>query len=501
MKKILFLALLLSVGLGTTAMADMVDNFDVAHDYVADGVTGTDWSGIMNAGNMSVGNTNDNPGYLTLDGTGNWNGNETTGPFIYKTVTGDFIAEVHQLVGVTSAGGLMVRLGGNLSLGGAGEDNMWLATWSSWDVGSIFWPTDNGSRPELDITWDGDETGGPAWNRVERQGANFYWSRSYDGVTWEALPSADPRMRSDMDVVSLQVGIIQSFGGAAIEYDYFNLIETPVALSGSTSVDEEGATSTTITVDLTGPAHTAPVNVVLREVPAGDPNDLLLDGVAGPLTLSFGIGETQKTFSVQAIDDELQEGPEAVKLSAEVSSTDSYYAAHPDTTWITVNVTDNDQGTLVIDQGDGLLVDEDVVLSDSFTVKLSLPLAAVGTVTVNITTDGQVDVSPTQLTFTDTDWNVPQPVTVTGADDEDLENDPHDGTISFSISSTDLAYAGYIEVPDITASVQENECGAWGYSEYDFNEDCVVNLMDLAELASQWSQCTVPYAEGCVDVR
>lgn len=499
MKKII-LSLVLLLCFGSTATADLIEEFDVAHDYVTDGVAGTGWSGIMNDDNMSVGNTTANPGYLTIDGTGNWNGNDTGGPFLYREVTGDFIAEAHQVLGVNSAGGLMVRLGGNLALGGPGEDNMWLATWSSWNVGSIFWPVDNGNRPELDITWDGDATGGPTWTRLERRGANFYWSRSYDGVTWEALPSANPRVRPDMDVPTLQVGIIHSFGGAAIEYDYFNLIETPVAFSGNTSVDEEG-TMTTITVDLTGPAPTAPVNVVLLEMNTGDPNDLLLDGALSPLTLSFGIGETQKSFSVQAIDDDLLEGPQTVKIAAEVSSTDAYYADHPKTTWITINVIDNDQGTLVIDEGDGVQVDEHQVLSDTFDVALSLPLNAAGTVMVNMATDGQVSVSPTQLTFTDLNWNVPQPVTVTGVDDAVLEEDPHDGTISFSVSSTDLAYVGNIEVPDLTASVYENDCGAWGYSAYDYNQDCVVNLADLAELASQWTQCTSPHAAGCIDVR
>ena len=211
----------------------------------------------------------------------------------------------------------------------------------------------------------------------------------------------------------------------------------------------------------------------------GDANDLLLNGLDKPLTLTFGIGETQKSFSVKAIDDEFQEGPEPVKIAAVVSSTDSYYANHPDTTWIIVNVTDNDQGTLVIDQGDGLLVDEDGNLIDSFTVKLSLPLAAVGTVTVQITTDGQV-VVPTPLTFTDTNWNIPQSVTVTGADDANLETDPHTGSLSFSIASADLAYAGETSFGH-QRGLQENECGAWGYTAFDYNEDCVVNLIDLAD--------------------
>ena len=67
-------------------------------------------------------------------------------------------------------------------------------------------------------------------------------------------------------------------------------------------------------------------------------------------------------------------------------------------------------------------------------------------------------------------------------------------------SSSDPAYEG-VTAFDVVATILENECGAWGYSDYDNNEDCVVNLVDLAQLTLGWMECTSPYAAGCIDVR
>ncbi len=498
MKKILFLSLLFCLAVCSTAMADLIDPFNAAHDYLTSGVAGTGWSGIMNVGNATILNASITAAdKLRITGVGNWGGTDASGPFLYKEVTGDFIAETKAGAEHFACAGLMVRLA-DVAAGGAGEDNMILAYWpvEFWNVGTIFWPTDNGARPEFD---NSGYNGGviPSYLRVERRGANFYWSRSSDGVTWQALPSANPRVRPDMNVATLQVGLIQNFGGWAeqdVDYEYFKLIEQVTAFSGTKKVTEGGA-AVTITVDLLGPAPTAPVDVVLTEVTAGDPNDLLINGLQSPVTLTFPAGVNQKTLTLQAMDDLLQEGPENVRITATVLSTDSNYAGHPGGS-IVVNVIDNEAG-LLVDDGDGVIVDENGTLSDSISMVLSTEPTA--DVTVTISTDGQTNVT-SPLVFTSANWNTPQIAIVKGVDDAILETDPHTGTLSFSASSSDPAYQG-VTAFDVVVTIKENDCGAWGYSRYDANRDCVVNLGDMAQLALQWMQCTFPNADGCVDLR
>lgn len=494
MKKLLPLTLLLCFVWNSTAMA-LIDNFDVAHNYLTDGPG--NYTGVLNSANASALNASINAaGKLYIVSTGSWGFADASGPFLYKEVTGDFIAETRMDTPVNleaNGGGLMVRLA-DVAAGGAGEDNMLLYWMPGWGVGSLFWPTDNNARPEYDITWEGENA--HSYLRVERRGANFYWSRSYDGVTWDVLPSANPMVRSDMNVATLQVGLVQAFGGgtASVQYHYFYLREKVATLSGALTVREEGATSTTITVDLIGPAHTAPVDVVITEV-NGDPNDLLLDGVESPLTLTFPVGTTQKTFTIQAIDDDLQEGPELVSITADVFSADSNYDSNYGNT-LKINVVDNEAG-LLIDEGDGLYVDENGTISDSFSIVLSTQPTA--DVIVTISTDGQINVT-SPLIFTSENWNTPQSATVTGIDDVVLETDPHTGAISFSAASSDPEYDG-VTAFDVEVTIAENECGAWGYSRYDANQDCVVNLGDLAQVASMWMRCTFPHVEGCLDAR
>ncbi len=42
-------------------------------------------------------------------------------------------------------------------------------------------------------------------------------------------------------------------------------------------------------------------------------------------------------------------------------------------------------------------------------------------------------------------------------------------------------------------------CGSWGYLPTDFNEDCFVDIDDLAVLANEWLMCTDPQGQGCVN--
>ena len=100
------------------------------------------------------------------------------------------------------------------------------------------------------------------------------------------------------------------------------------------------------------------------------------------------------------------------------------------------------------------------------------------------------------LVFEPGNYNVAQTVTVTAVDDDVLENDPHSTVIQHVVTSGDLSYNGY-EIDDVTVTIAENDCGAWGYRNSDVNTDCDVNLLDFAIMAADWLTCTTPYSEGC----
>ncbi len=91
--------------------------------------------------------------------------------------------------------------------------------------------------------------------------------------------------------------------------------------------------------------------------------------------------------------------------------------------------------------------------SDTYTVVLGQ--VPDGNVTVSLTVDEQVTVSPTSLTFTTSNWNVPQAVTVTAVDD-DLHELIHTGTITHTVSSSDPLWNGLIQEFVVTVIDNDN---------------------------------------------
>jgi V8-like Glu-specific endopeptidase len=91
--------------------------------------------------------------------------------------------------------------------------------------------------------------------------------------------------------------------------------------------------------------------------------------------------------------------------------------------------------------------------TDTYKVKLSQKPTA--SVTVTISPDSQETTSPTSLTFTTSNWNTLQTVTVTAVDDALLEG-LHTGTITHTTASAD----GFFNLGDswtITASIVDND--------------------------------------------
>ena len=522
MRKVLMLLLCL---LWAAPAVALIDTFDASHNFVADGVAGTDWQAVVySGGNIPSLQIQSGGGKLRLqsqgttaggwDGVWDINGDGTADlcPMLLTEVTGDFVlitrfAGINDLSVDHQAAGLVVRNPDN----SAGENMVQSAFFSRW-TGHIAWNVVNGVRTgEAGAT--GLNVNQYSYMKLERVGNLFTPSVSQDGVNW--TPMFAGWTRNDLPQ-TVQVGLFhamfsQNLGWTDFEFLYAG--KQAASLSPlEPTVEEEGETTETMTITLTGPEPIADVyvDVIPYALPfnldpeANDPNDIRLIGPDGPqepgmpLTLHFPAGTTQKTCVVQAVDDDYVERLEQIGLKVLTYSEDPAYDQQLGQ-WTLVTVIDDEQGHLIMDTGEGLVVDENQTMTAEFAVSLSHPPAE--DVTVSMTTpDGQTAVSPATLVFTPENYLNPQPVTVIAIDDELVENDPHTGRIAFAVSSGDPFYHG-ITVPQITVVIVENNCGAWGYSRFDANQDCVVDLLDVAILASQWLQCTHPHAVDCIDVR
>lgn len=89
----------------------------------------------------------------------------------------------------------------------------------------------------------------------------------------------------------------------------------------------------------------------------------------------------------------------------------------------------------------------------TYTVKLNTQPTA--NVTVTPTLDAQLNIIPSTLTFTSTNYSTPQTITVTAVDDS-IDEGSHSGTISHTATSIDTYYNN-ISVGNISATITDND--------------------------------------------
>ena len=186
--------------------------------------------------------------------------------------------------------------------------------------------------------------------------------------------------------------------------------------------------------------------MVLNSVPTADvlitfSSSHTSEGTASPIELTFTPANalTPQTVTITGIDDGLVDGDIAYTVATkQATSTDPNYNKldPPD---VSVTNTDNDVPGVTVNPTSGLTTTE-AGGTAQFTVKLdSLPTADV-TIALSSSDTTEGTVSPIALTFTPANWDVLQPVTVTGAND-----DIDDGNVAYSIVtapavSTDSSY-------------------------------------------------------------
>ncbi len=242
-RKLAYLVVICLLFGGVAQAAVFTDNFEVAHDYLADGVAGTSWDGMLGSGTgqtASALNVSMNrPGQLFLQSTGAyWHEPWTPmGPFLYKIVEGDFVAtvKVTDYEGTAASPlyhntcGLMLRAAPELA--GDGEDWVSLDYFPIWNCGNFVRSADNNVRTENGH--NGRAFNLYPWLQIERQGSTFHFRVSSDGVTWTAM-GVSPLTRSDLAGIPLQVGMFQGTYNTTSGYAAFDefKVEGPLVVPG-----------------------------------------------------------------------------------------------------------------------------------------------------------------------------------------------------------------------------------------------------------------------------
>jgi hypothetical protein len=196
-----------------------------------------------------------------------------------------------------------------------------------------------------------------------------------------------------------------------------------------TDNDTSDITVSAISGDTTEAGGTATFTVVLETEPAGDvvidvATDDATEGTPDLSMLTFTALDwfTPQTVTVTGVDDFVDDGDILYHIVNTINgaTADPLYAAldpadvdvfniDDDTAGVTVTVTDS----MTSESGD--TGSFDVVLDSEPTGDVVIDVASLDT------TEGTVDTA--QLTFSDADWDTPQTVTVTGVDDDVVDED------------------------------------------------------------------------------
>ena len=201
-----------------------------------------------------------------------------------------------------------------------------------------------------------------------------------------------------------------------------------VLSKNSLTLEEADTTGGSYTVRLA----TSPSDTVTVTVGGHSGTDLSLSGVSASNTLTF---TSTNWNTIQTVTVTAGEDPDASDDKATLTHTASggdYNGAPPET--LSVSVTDDDRPRLSLSKK-SISPEEGSPTGESYTAELATQPTQTVTVTIGGHSGTDLSLDKSSLVFTATNWDAPQTVTVTAAEDEDAVDDEE--TLNHSASGGD----------------------------------------------------------------
>ena len=284
-------------------------------------------------------------------------------------------------------------------------------------------------------------------------------SLTFTAANWDTPQAVSVTGVEDADTDDETVTISHSVSG-------YDSVTAAAAVTVTVTDDEvPGVSVTPISVG-TAEGETATYAVRLVTLPSGTVTITPSSGDSGALSVSpVGLTftpsnwDTPQAVSVTGVED-ADTDAETVTISHSVSGYDSVTAAPA----VMVSVTDNDTAGGSVDtvqpgvsvQATTLTVRE--ASSGVYTLLLDTPPPGAVTITPSSSDSGAVSVSSASLTFTPSNWDTPQAVSVTGVQDGDTDDETV--TISHGVSGYDavtVAAAVTVTVTDDDTTQDDND--------------------------------------------
>lgn len=222
--------------------------------------------------------------------------------------------------------------------------------------------------------------------------------------------------------------------------------------SGGDTLVVEGGTNDTYTLRL-ATQPTSNVTIHSQAVITGA-NDLTQVTVS-PVSVTFTTSNwnSPQTLTVTAVNDTSNEGPHVGIIGHHITTADPVYSK-VDAPSLQALVADNEQNgsnaiTITQTQNSTIVLEG----GDTDTFKVTLRKQPTATVTLQPAANTQVTLSPSTLTFTMANYNIPQTVTVTAVDDAAQEG-THTTTIAYASSG-----GGYTNTANVPVTINDNDGG------------------------------------------
>jgi len=310
---------------------------------------------------------------------------------------------------------------------------------------------DGTARPTFRVRLDSEPTADvtvPVVSGDTSEGLTDPMMLTFTAANWNAFQTVTVTGQDDAVADGDQAYNINVGPASSTDVGYDGLDAPDVA---GTNIDNDSAG---ITVDAapgirtTEEGGTTTFNVVLNSQPTADVTIGLTssdttEGTVSPVSLLFTSSnwDAPQVVTVTGADDFVADGDQPyLIITAAASSADANYNGRNPADVLVTNVDDESPG-FVVDPVAGLRTTE-AGGTDTFTVRLTSQPTADVTLTIDSSDTGEGTVSPISLRFTSLNWNAPQTVTVTGADDFVQDGLQGYTIITSAASSADGNYDG-----------------------------------------------------------
>lgn len=220
---------------------------------------------------------------------------------------------------------------------------------------------------------------------------------------------------------------------------------------GQTLVVEGGATDTYTLRLATAPVSSVTVHAQAFVTGTTFPSQVTVAPTA--VTFTPADWNTPKTITVTAVDDTANEGPHVGIVGHYIVTTDPIYSRvnAPSLQAIVADNNNNGTNAVTITQTQNSTIVLEGGYTDTF--RVTLRRVPTGTVTVQPNPNTQISLSPPSLSFTTSNWNIPQTFTVTAVDDALVEG-THSTTLSLATTG-----GGYNINSNVAVTIHDNDGG------------------------------------------